>query len=109
MRAMTLYNDNLNAGISIIADFGKKGDWESVEAMLEDKVGDIKKMSDLESTIKSFPTLVKDVKFISGRIIKSVRGGRGVEETVFEADNPFAVQTYGYKINNPDEIQISFA
>ena len=109
MRAITLYNDNLNTGISILADFGKKGDWESVEAVLEEKIGDIKKFDVLETTVKGFPELFKDIKFLSGKIIKEVRGGRGVVNEPMPVDNPFHIQTSGYVVYNPNEINIEFA
>lgn len=109
MRAITLYNDNLNTGISIIADFGKKGDWESVEAALEEKISDIKTSNALENAVKRFPEQFKDIKFHSGRIIKNVRGGKGVVHEAVPVDNPFQIQSLGYVVYNADEIPIEFA
>jgi hypothetical protein len=109
MRALTLYNDNLNAGVSVLAEFGSKGDWESVEAALEDAVGDIKKFDALEAAIKTFPSMFKNIQFLEAKIVKEVRGGKGVTEENLPAENVFQVQTMGYVVNNPNEIPIEFA
>ncbi len=108
MRALTLYNDNVNVGISVIVESDTKIKWDRVEGDMEELVADLKTVPTIVSTLKTFKDRFKDVKFLSAKVYKGLRG-RGTEEVMEDGTNPFQVSQRGYKVYNPETTVVDFA
>lgn len=109
MRALTLYNDVLNAGVSLLVNGDKALDWESLESSMESKIGDLRDVDGIAKAIKAFPVEFGQVNFIKASIYRNIHG-RTVEERNMEVNSALlGISQRGFVVYNPEEIVVDFA
>ena len=106
-RAFALYNDNANCGVNVVAELDVKVDWRSLDQDMEDSIGDLKTVKEVQDMVRSFPEKFGQAKFIKAKVYSKFNGSM-VDTVTLAPENEYQVSQQGYRVNNPNMVEIAF-